>query len=338
MRQPALSLPSFAKINWSLEILGRRADGYHEIKTLLQTISLHDDLHFELTDDGAVSLSCDDPNIPTDDSNLVVRAANALKQRHAVARGARIRLEKRIPAQAGLGGASSNAAISLLALSHLWQLEVTPAELLEIAATLGADVPFFLLGGTSLGTGTGTTVSSLPEDIGRDDIERSDSVGDEAENARRHLIVITPNAGVSTVAAYAAFDSRALTTSKTDSILSVSRGEAESRYSQPWPLPGLLKNDFESVIFDIEPEIRRTKETLLQAGALGALLAGSGSSVFGIFADRKDQQRAVSEMKLEAGWRIFPCATVSRNEYVQAIGSWNIPFLRSFNFGPDIGA
>jgi len=331
--QPALSLPSFAKINWSLEILGRRADAYHEIRTLLQTISLHDDLHFELTDDGTVSLSCDDPNLPTDDSNLVVRAANALKERYRVACGARIRLEKRIPAQAGLGGASSNAAISLLALSHLWRLNVTAAELLEIAATLGADVPFFLLGGTAQGTGTGTTVSSLPEDA--EDVETSDT---DADRVRRHLIVITPNAGVSTVAAYAAVDSRALTTKNADTILSVSRSEAESRLSQLWPLPGLLKNDFESVIFDIEPEIRRAKETLLQAGALGALLAGSGSSVFGIFADREDQQRAVNEMKLEAGWRIFPCVTVSRNEYVQAIGSWNIPFLRSFNFGPDIGA
>jgi 4-diphosphocytidyl-2C-methyl-D-erythritol kinase len=92
------------------------------------------------------------------------------------------------------------------------------------------------------------------------------------------------------------------------------------------------------VIFDIEPEISRTKEALLQAGALGALLAGSGSSVFGIFADRKDQQRAVEEIKLEAGWRIFPCVTVSRNEYLRAVGSWDIPFLRSFNSGPDIGA
>jgi 4-diphosphocytidyl-2-C-methyl-D-erythritol kinase len=314
---PELSLPSFAKINWSLEILGRRADGYHEIRTLLQTISLHDDLHFELTDDDTLSLSCDDPNLPTDDSNLVVRAANALKpfkQRQAVAHGARIRLEKRIPAQAGLGGASSNAAISLLALSHLWRLEATAAELLEIAATLGADVPFFLLGGTARATGTGTTVSSVPDD--------ADSAVEEGEDAGRHLIVITPNAGVSTVAAYAAFDSRALTTKNADTILSVSRGEAESRHSQPWPLHDSLKNDFESVIFDIEPEIRRTKETLLQAGALGALLAGSGSSVFGIFADRKDQQRAVSEMKLEAGWRIFPCVTVSRNEYVRRVGSW----------------
>ena len=92
------------------------------------------------------------------------------------------------------------------------------------------------------------------------------------------------------------------------------------------------------MIFDIEPEIRRTKEALLQTGALGALLAGSGSSVFGIFADRKDQERALNEIKLEAGWRVFPCVTVSRNEYLRALGSWDIPLLRSFNSGSDIGA
>jgi len=99
-----------------------------------------------------------------------------------------------------------------------------------------------------------------------------------------------------------------------------------------------LQNDFESVIFDIEPEIKRARETLLQAGALPALLAGSGSSVFGIFAGREDQERAAKEIKLEAGWRIFPCVTVSRNEYLRSLGSWDIPFLRSFNSGSDIGA
>jgi 4-diphosphocytidyl-2-C-methyl-D-erythritol kinase len=99
-----------------------------------------------------------------------------------------------------------------------------------------------------------------------------------------------------------------------------------------------LKNDFESVIFDIDPEIKRTKEMLLQAGALGALLAGSGSSVFGIFADREDQQRALNEIKPETGWRIFPCVTVSRNEYLHALGLLDVSFLRSFNSGTDIGA
>jgi 4-diphosphocytidyl-2-C-methyl-D-erythritol kinase len=323
VNQPSLSLPSFAKVNWSLRILGRRPDGYHEVRTVLQTISLHDDLHFELSDHGRISLSCDEPDIPTDGSNLIVRAAIALKSRYKISQGVSVRLDKKIPAKAGLGGASSNAAVTLLALAHLWDTGASSAELLEIGAALGADVPFFLFGGSALAMGTGATVSAGAE-----------TVNDEV----RHLIVITPNASISTAKAYAAFSSVALTTSDNEPILSSSRNEANARHSHPWPLEDSLENDFESVIFDIEPEIRRTKETLIQAGALGALLAGSGSSVFGIFADQKDQQRAINEIKLEAGWRIFPCATVSRNEYLRAVGSWDISFLRSFNSGSDIGA
>jgi 4-diphosphocytidyl-2-C-methyl-D-erythritol kinase len=324
VNRSSLSLPSFAKINWSLQILGKRPDGYHEVKTVLQTISLHDDLHFEVSEDGTITLTCDHPEIPTDEHNLIVQAAYALKHRYNVSQGVRVRLEKRIPAQAGLGGASSNAAVSLLALTHLWNLKPTAPVLLEIAARLGTDVPFFLLGGCALATGTGATLSTLPE---------------KTSNEVQHLIVITPNADVSTAKAYSAVHSPALTTTNTAPILSSSRNEANSRCSQPWPLQDSLKNDFESVIFDIEPEIKRAKETLLQAGALGALLAGSGSSVFGIFVDSEDQQRALNEIKLEAGWRSFSCVTVSRNEYVRrALGSWDILFIRSFNSGSDTGA
>ena len=319
MNQPSLSLPSFAKINWSLEILGKRPDGYHEIRTQLQTISLHDDLQFELSGDGAISFSCDQPHIPTDKENLIVRAAYALKDRFKVDQGVRIQLEKRIPVKAGLGGASSNAAVSLLALAHLWGVKASLPVLAEIAAKLGADVPFFLQGGRALATGTGSTVSPLT---------------DWSDHDVQYLIVITPNAGVSTAKAYAGLGSPSLTTTNADPILSSSRNEPSSRHSPQWStsdewmnrLRNDLKNDFESSIFDSEPEIRRTKNALLQAGALGALLAGSGSSVFGIFADQEEQRRAVNEIKLETGWRIFPCVTVSRDEYLRAVASWDIPF------------
>jgi 4-diphosphocytidyl-2-C-methyl-D-erythritol kinase len=306
VNQTSLSLPSFAKINWSLRILGKRPDGYHEVRTILQTVSLHDDLHFEVSEDEGIALSCTDPDIPTDDRNLIVRAAHALKDRYQVEKGAHIRLEKRIPIKAGLGGASSNSAISLLALAKLWQIKATPTTLLDIATGLGADVPFFLLGGMALATGTGTTVSPMP------DCEEI-----------QHLIVVSPNAAVATAEAYAAVSSSALTTMNADPILSSFQSEANLRDSKPWPPNNDwnrdLNNDFEQVIFDIKPEIRRTREALIQAGAYNALLAGSGSSVFGIFSGREAQQRAINEIQLEAGWRIFPCVTVSRNEYVSAL-------------------
>lgn len=323
MKQSSLSVPSFAKINWRLRILGKRPDGYHEVSTLLQTISLHDDLEFQLTDDGSVSLHCDDPEIPTDDRNLIVRAAEELRKRYDIGAGVNVRLEKRIPAKAGLGGASSNAAVTLLALVHLWNLAPGANELHEIAAALGSDVPFFLLGGCAHASGTGSSVSSLP---------------DPSDNQSEYLIVVKPNAAVSTADAYAGVDARALTTLDTDPILSSSPAESVLQNSQPWRTRDSLQNDFESVIFDIEPEIRRTNEALLQAGALNALLAGSGSCVFGIFAGEEDQQRALDKLEIEAGWRVFPCVTVSQDEYFRALGKWAVPFLRSFNFETDFGA
>ncbi len=229
-------------------------------------------------------------------------------------------LLKRIPAKAGLGGGSSNAAVSLLALAKLWQIEATKSELHEIAESLGADVPFFLFGGTALGEGTGTKLSALPE------------------RAVQHLIVVTPNAHVSTANAYAALNSAALTTPGADPILSSSPRGAFFQDSTPGLLHSDLNNDFESVIFDIEPEIKRTKAALLHAGAIDALLAGSGSSVFGIFSSPEAQQIAINKIQLEAGWRIFACVTLSRNEYIRALSVGEVSLVRSFNSDSDIGA
>ncbi len=300
MNQPSIRLPSFAKINWSLQILGKRPDGYHEVRTTLQTISLHDDLHFEHRDGGGISLSCHDSEIPTGSDNLIVRSAQALKDRYSVVDGVHIDLKKRIPTKAGLGGASSNAAVTLLALSRLWKINASNGELHEIGGTLGADVPFFFVGGCAVATGTGITTHTLPD------------------SETRHLIIIHPRASISTPQAYKALNSPALTSNIPIPILSSSLKAANSHVSEPWRLPA-LRNDFESVIFDMEPEIKRAKSALIAAGAQGALLAGTGSSVFGIFDDRETQKRAVNEIQLEAGWRVFDCVTVSRLEYARAL-------------------
>lgn len=296
----SLSLPSFAKINWSLRILGKRPDNFHEVRTTLQTVSLHDQLDFELSGDQQIALSCNDPQIPTDNRNLIVRAAQALSDRYKIGKGVQIQLQKSIPLQAGLGGGSSNAAVALLALAQLWQIDIGANDLLAIAADLGADVPFFLFGGSALATGTGTTVSSLPD------------------AGVHNLIVIAPNVSVSTRDAYASMQA-ALTSDTAEFILSSSQKAGISTDSLPW-LHSDFANDFESVIFDIHPEIELVKELLLAAGANAALLTGSGSSVFGVFADQKSQQQALEKIQCQAGWRIFPCVTVSRNEYRHAIG------------------
>jgi 4-diphosphocytidyl-2-C-methyl-D-erythritol kinase len=290
-----LKLPSFAKINWTLRILGKRADGYHEIATVLQSVSLCDELIFELRDDDQISLTCDDPSIPIDESNLIVKAARSLSHQH----GVDIKLLKKIPAKGGLGGGSSNAAVTLLALNHLWRLGFGDGDLRRIGCGLGADVPFFISGGTAVAMGIGTEIQQV------------------VDYPHQHLIIITPNASVSTATAYESLNAPSLTTPDSVSILSSSFTEPFSRDSSQWP----LHNDFEGVIFEIEPEIRRAKSALLDAGAHAALLAGSGSSVFGIFTDEAARNQALRNVRCEAGWRVFACHTLSRSEYCQAIST-----------------
>ncbi len=313
----SFSLPSFAKINWSLRILGKRLDGYHEIRTVLQTISLHDDLHFTSSAGEDILFSCDDPLIPIDENNLVVRAAQSLRDRYAIRTGASIRLQKRIPAKGGLGGGSSNAAVALLGLSQLWELETDVPNLIELAAELGADVPFFLHGGRALATGIGTQISPWPD------------------ANLQHLLIIAPMASVSTAEAYKALQAPALTTLDSDPILAISRREADFGDSDQWHLCDHYENDFEHVIFDTEPEIWRARNAVLKAGARRALLAGSGSSVFGIFDNREAQRLAVNQLQAESDWRIFSCFTLSRGEYLQAIGS---PLLGALKKDSDTGA
>jgi len=303
----SLTLPSFAKINWSLRVLGKRPNGYHEVLTVLQTVSLSDELTFRLRDDDRIHVSCDDRSVPTDETNLVVKAALALRKRVQSSLGADVALTKRIPAQGGLGGASSNAAAALLALNALWNCELGADELNLLARDLGSDVPFFLTGGRSIGIGTGTTVKGVHD------------------QPKQHLIIVTPNAKVSTATAYAALNAVSLTTFDVASILSSSLADVLSADSRQWP----LCNDFERVIFEIEPEIERVKAALLESGARGALLAGSGSSVFGVFDDEASRNDALGKLKCEAGWRTFSCETISRDEYFTAINSSGFPLLRS---------
>ena len=158
-----LTVPSFAKINWTLEILGKRADGYHEVRTILQTIDLADTLTFEVTRKG-VDIECGTPGFPLDDSNLISRTFHLFRDLTGISGGIHVTVEKRIPMAAGLGGGSSNAAITLLALKRLFSHEIEPRKLMELGQALGADVPFFFSGGRAIGIGRGDEVYPL-EDI-----------------------------------------------------------------------------------------------------------------------------------------------------------------------------
>lgn len=284
-------------------MLGRRADGFHELRTIFQTITLHDELTFAARSDEEVLLTCNAPDIPIDEHNLICRAAAALKKQYGLSFGAEIHLEKRIPAEGGLGGGSSNAAVALLGLASLWKLKISKDELCKLGAQIGADVPFFFTGGTALGTGLGTQITAVPE------------------VSAEHLLIVTPNVKVATAEAYRMLNAPALTNLESDTILAISR--ADECFAESFP--NTLRNDFEQAIFRLQPEIERAKDTVARLGARASLMTGSGASVFGIFENQEMQEHAAEALRSEPDWRVFSCSTLSRAQYAQAVNACAAP-------------
>lgn len=295
MTRETLTLPSFAKINLHLRVLGRREDGYHELCTVFQTVSLRDDLTFSEAND--LVLTCSDPRVAADDSNLVLKAAKLLRAEFGITKGAKIHLEKRVPAPGGLGGGSSNAAIALLGLAKLWNIDVNIEELIILGRQLGADVPFFFYGGTAVGTGRGDVIESI------------------ADLENRYILIVTPDADVSTREAFGGLNAPALTKEASKSILGDCRFDAESLNLQH----SVLINDFEISVFRSHPEIGRVKETLIELGARQALMSGSGASVFAIFDTEETRQATLKAIENEHNWRQFAVAAISRDEYREAL-------------------
>jgi 4-diphosphocytidyl-2-C-methyl-D-erythritol kinase len=285
-----LRVRSFAKINLALAVLGKRADGYHEIRTVLQSIDLHDELEFRPAPH--LELHCHDlPDLSPED-NLVWRAAEALARHAAVSRGVEIRLKKNIPAGSGLGGGSSNAAATLLALRRFWELPCSGKDLLSVGAALGSDVPFFLMGGTALGIGRGEEIQSV------------------AEPPTSSLLVIYPGLSISTSQAYGSLK---MVLTYPHPLLKISR-LCDQVHNSPYLTEAF--NDFEASILPAYQTIREAKESLIELGATAALLSGSGSSVFGFFKD-EESALAASRSLDRANWRVFPAKTLSRSEYLQ---------------------
>jgi len=276
---------AFAKVNLALAIHGRRPDGYHEIETVLQTISLSDQLEFEAWP--TLELRCPDlPGMPAEDN--IVRKAASLLGSAAGGRAARITLRKSVPLGAGLGGGSSNGAATLLGLCRLWELDVPRRELWSMAASLGSDVPFFLEGGTALGLGRGERIRPL------DDLPARD------------LVVVYPGVHVSTAEAY-----RSLNLGLTSAPPAPRIADFHGRDDLTW-----IFNDFEATILPAYPAVAQAKRWLIERGATAALLSGSGSSVFGFFPD-EESALAAARQNTMAAWRVFPAKTLSRAEYFQ---------------------
>lgn len=288
-----LTLPSFAKVNWTLEILGKRSDGYHELRTILQTVDVADELTFELIERG-IEIVCDQPGVPCNETNLAHRAARLLCDFAGITKGVRITLDKRIPTAAGLGGGSSNAAVTLMALQKLWQIHLAPHALFTIGAKLGADVPFFFLGGTALGVGRGDEVYPL------------------TDVKAEFLLLVNAGIAVPTGDVYANLPARLtnpeaihkMPTSFEVAYATITSHDRQIR----------LHNDLEIPVLQRHPLLGEIKERLRQAGASGALMSGSGSTVFGIFDSSEARESAQRELS-QNGWWCAPTRTLSRQEY-----------------------
>lgn len=253
-----------AKINLLLRVLRKRPDGYHDLTSVMQKISLYDELKYTLRPEG-IKLSCPGTDLPTDERNLVYRAARLIFNHAGYTAGIDIKLSKSIPEAAGLGGGSSDAATTLMALNDICALGLHKTELMELGTKLGADVPFFIYGTCAIATGIGDKLRSLPD------------------LPKINLVLINPPLPLSTKMVYENLNLR-LTKKKNNYSI--------PRFYALGDIVRELHNDLETVSLQMHPELKNFKQMLLDEGALGALMSGSGPTLFGVFADEKSAQEA----------------------------------------------
>ncbi len=307
-------IPSFAKINLRLDIVGKRADNYHELRTIFQTISLHDDLRLRASRDKKISLTIHGNDRLAQEpieKNLVYRAVDALRHELKLRNGVEIDLHKKIPAGGGLGGGSSNAAAALLGYLQLSRKKIPLERLIEIATPLGADVPFFLFGGRALGVNKGDEIYPL-------------------DDVKTHAILVVAPQGihVPTPEAFRWVNAPPLASSQKPaskpgpaSRRQLTNSRSNSKLSKfcalCWSaqLAG-LSNDFEAAVFRRHPRLATIKRGLLRAGAAEAMLAGSGSAVFGVFPSPALARRAAVEFSSD---QTFVCETISRDRYQRLV-------------------
>lgn len=290
MSPERIKLRSYAKVNLGLHILGKREDGYHEIRTLFQTIGLHDTLEIGLTQAGGVSFQCNRDELNCGD-NLVVRALEAACRHAGLERGLQARLEKRIPLGAGLGGGSSNAAAAVMGLDRLLGLRMSRRDWFEIGGALGADVPFFFVGGRAIGVGRGSEVYPL-EDA-----------------APRHVLIVVPPLPMPTADAYRRASLRLTTTVDKSKIPLFCPAFLDALESGEG-----LENHFETVVFRDQPDLKRLKQRLLQWGARKAGLTGSGSALVGLFDEKGALTQAHAALRAE-NVRLLATRTLTRDQY-----------------------
>jgi 4-diphosphocytidyl-2-C-methyl-D-erythritol kinase len=277
-------LSAAAKVNLALEVLNKRPDGYHEIATVMQAVDLSDRL--TLDDADVMEVRTTSSGVPTDDRNLALRAALALREAAGVRRGVRIALDKRIPVGAGLGGGSTDAAAVLLGLNRLWRLRWPVARLTEVATRLGMDVPFFLRGGIAMATGRGEHVRRVA-------------------GGALALVLVNPKFPASTAEMYARVTPAMYTDgAHTRAVVTALTSRRPARVAAS------LYNGLEPAAASAYPQIARMRAALMAAGALGALMSGSGPTVFGV-ARSYEQARQIRGRLARASWDCWAVRTLT---------------------------
>jgi len=287
----SVRLSAFAKINRHLRVLGRRPDGYHELRTIFQTISLHDTLTLAASSKPGIRLETNDSGLPAGPENLVYRAIEAIGGEIGFRGGIEARLEKRIPVARGLGGGSSDAAAALIGMLRLTGAQVPLERVMEMASGLGADVPFFLFGGRALGVNRGDEIYPLPD------------------GPPRRVVVISPrDIAVATKDAYAWLSAELTKRPEPPNIFGFC--------ALSWSRQEQVSNDFEAPVFRRHPRLEQIRDALLQQGAAEAALAGSGSAVFGVFRNPAQARRAARSFPEDSA---FVVETLSRDKYSRAM-------------------
>ena len=279
-----------AKVNLYLEVIRRREDGYHDIETVFERVSIFDEISIEPAS-GVTTIKCDDPSIPTDEKSLMAGAVSAFKAKSGVEGYFDIEVKKKIPVAAGMGGGSSDTATILIGLNHITGSPLSPDALAAIGGSLGADIPFFLSGSSfAYGTGRGDIIYPLS---GRTEIWH---------------VIVNPPFGVPTKGVYGKLSAFSLTKKRSvDKIFSAFLGKNDIE-----GIAGNLRNDLQTIVLQEFPVLKQVLSALTETGAKGVLLSGSGPTVYGIF-DRETAEKAADDMRRsfrkEDGWRIFAAKT-----------------------------
>jgi 4-diphosphocytidyl-2-C-methyl-D-erythritol kinase len=281
-----VELRAAAKINLSLDVLSRRLDGYHEVKMIMQTLELHDDVIIEQIKEG-IEVYCNSPWVPSNNQNIAYKAAELVMGLYGIKSGVSINIVKNIPVAAGLAGGSSNAAAVFKGLNEMFSLGISEQELMALGKQIGADVPYCIKGGTMLSEGIGeilTTLSQLP---------------------KTHIVLIKPKIGVSTAWVYRNLDLTKLNSRPETDLLIKAISEKDIHY-----IATNMKNVLESVTISKYPIIDEIKKKMVSSNALGSMMSGSGPTVFGIYKDEKVAQSAWNILKTDSRWESILTHTV----------------------------